>query len=562
MRFLYGATIRAKIILAFTVVVAATVALGGFGMQRMTAVDDVAREVQDNYLPSTVHLGRLMVLLQQFRIKEARSILSVPAEKAGVEAVLGKLSQEIAEARQAYEPLIDPGQEREIITAADTLWREYGPVHRRLIELSHSGTPGEAAAHYTDTSARAFDAIMALLARDVEYKSSHGLAQAEAGARIYATTWWAMLAALAGTALLAGAMGLVLVRTVSAPLGRMASVMRRLAGRDMTVQIDGVGRGDEIGAMASAVQVFKDGMIASDRLETERAAERHGAKEQHAVWLSGLVGAFEAEVGGLAGMLSASSTELEATAQSMTATAGQTNSQAGAVASAAEEASAGVQTVAAAAEELAASIGEISRQVAQSARMSGKAVDDARRTDVTVRALAEGAQKIGQVVDLITSIAAQTNLLALNATIEAARAGDAGKGFAVVASEVKSLAQQTAKATEEIAGQVGQIQAATREAVDAIQGIASSIEEVSGIATAIAAAVEEQGAATAEIARNVAQTAASAQDVTSNIAGVSMAASSTGEAANQVLDAAGELARQAERLTAQVDGFVANVRAA
>ena len=561
MHFLSKATIRAKIILAFSVVVAATVALGGFGMQRMAAVDVAAKEIGDNYLPSTVHLGRLMVLLQRYRIEEARYTLSAPAEKAAVEATFGKLSQEIAEARQAYETMIDPGQERALITSVDTLWHEYDAVHHKLIELSDGGTPAEAAAYYTDTSARTFDAIMALLARDVDYNSTQGLAQAEVGARIYATTWWAMLGALAGTALLAAAMGLVLVRAVSVPLGRMTSVMRRLAGRDMTVQIDGVDRGDEIGAMASAVQVFKDGMIAADRLEAEQAAER-GAKERRALRLAGLVGAFEAEVGGLAGMLSASSTELEATAQSMTATAGQTNSQAGTVASAAEEASAGVQTVAAAAEELAASVQEISRQVAQSARMSGKAVDDARRTDVTVRALAEGAQKIGQVVDLITSIAAQTNLLALNATIEAARAGDAGKGFAVVASEVKSLAQQTAKATEEIAGQVGQIQAATREAVDAIHGIATSIEEVSGIATAIAAAVEEQGAATAEIARNVAQTAASAQDVTSNIAGVSMAASSTGEAAHQVLDAAGELARQAERLTAQVDGFVASVRAA
>ena len=561
MRFLSKATIRAKIILSFTVVVAATVALGGFGMQRMAEIDAVARNIRDNYLPSTVESARFAAMMQRFRIEEARYILAAPAGKEASEATHDKLTQEIAEARQAYEPIIDPGEEREIINQVDTLWREYGAMHHKLVELSRGGTPGEAAAYYTDTSAKTFDAIMALLAKDMNYNISHGVAQAEAGARIYATTWWAMVVALAGTALLAGAMGLVLVRAVSVPLGRMTSVMRRLAGRDMTVQIEGVGRGDEIGAMASAVQVFKDGMIAADRLEAEQAAER-GAKEQRALRLSGLVGAFEAEVGGLAGMLSASSTELEATAQSMTTTAGQTNSQAGTVASAAEEASAGVQTVAAAAEELAASVQEISRQVAQSARMSGKAVDDARRTDVTVRALAEGAQKIGQVVDLITSIAAQTNLLALNATIEAARAGDAGKGFAVVASEVKSLAQQTAKATEEIAGQVGQIQAATREAVDAIQGIATSIEEVSGIATAIAAAVEEQGAATAEIARNVAQTAASAQDVTSNIAGVSQAASSTGEAAHQVLDAAGELARQAERLTSQVDGFVTSVRAA
>ena len=187
---------------------------------------------------------------------------------------------------------------------------------------------------------------------------------------------------------------------------------------------------------------------------------------------------------------------------------------------------------------------------------------DARRTDATVRALAEGAQRIGQVVELISNIAGQTNLLALNATIEAARAGDAGKGFAVVASEVKSLAGQTAKATEEISAQITQLQTSTREAVEAIKGITTVIEEVSTIATAIASAVEEQGAATAEIARNVQQTAGSTQLVTTNIAGVSQGAASTGAAADQVLSAAGDLSRQAESLSAEVSGFVSEVRAA
>ena len=221
-----------------------------------------------------------------------------------------------------------------------------------------------------------------------------------------------------------------------------------------------------------------------------------------------------------------------------------------------------MQAVAAAAEELSASIGEISRQVSQSSEITGQAVVDARRTDAIVRALAEGAERIGHVVGLIISIAGQTNLLALNATIEAARAGDAGKGFAVVASEVKSLAQQTAKATEEIGTQVGQIQSATKEAVEAIRVITGTIEEVSSIAVSIAAAVEEQGAATAEIARSVQQTAQSARDVTVNIGDVSQAATNTGTAADQVLDAATDLSRQAERLTSEVDGFITEVRAA
>ncbi len=221
-----------------------------------------------------------------------------------------------------------------------------------------------------------------------------------------------------------------------------------------------------------------------------------------------------------------------------------------------------MQTVASAAEQLTASISEISRQVLQSSRITERAVADARRTDTVVRALSDGAQKIGDVVGLITSIAGQTNLLALNATIEAARAGDAGRGFAVVASEVKNLAQQTAKATDEIGAQIGQIQTATGEAVEAIRAITGVIEEVSTIATAIASAVEQQGAATAEIARNVQQTAVSAHEVTSNIAGVSQAANDTGAAAAQVLSAAEGLSRQAATLTDEVNEFAAGIRAA
>jgi methyl-accepting chemotaxis protein len=229
---------------------------------------------------------------------------------------------------------------------------------------------------------------------------------------------------------------------------------------------------------------------------------------------------------------------------------------------AAEQASANVQTVAASAEELSSSISEIGRQVTQSATIAGRAVEDARRTDEVVQSLAAGAQKIGEVVTLIQDIAGQTNLLALNATIEAARAGEAGKGFAVVASEVKSLATQTAKATEEIGTQIGQIQGATKDAVAAIQGIGSIIAEISGIASTIASAVEQQSAATQEIARNVQQAAQGTQQVTENISGVKEAATSTGAAATQVLGAAGDLAKQSERLTAEVNNFLVGVRAA
>ena len=371
-----------------------------------------------------------------------------------------------------------------------------------------------------------------------------------------------VMGAMMLVALLLGIGAVVFMRSqILRPLLQLCAAMRRLAIRDMASEIPWRGRTDEVGQMADAVQVFKDGMIVADLLAAQQDAER-ALKEQRAIRLGSLVQDFEGKVSQMVGLLSASSAEMEDTAKGMTATATRTDHQATTVAVAAEDASAGVQTVAAAAEQLTASIHEISRQVAQSATTTENAVEDARRTGAIVRALADSAQKIGDVVKLISGIAAQTNLLALNATIEAARAGDAGKGFAVVASEVKNLATQTAKATEDIAGQIKQIQGATAEAVDAIKAIASTITEVNMIASNIAAAVEEQGAATTEIARNVQKTAVSTQEVTITIVGVSRAANETGALAGQVLGAANDLSQQAQQLTNEVNAFVAGVRAA
>ena len=358
-----------------------------------------------------------------------------------------------------------------------------------------------------------------------------------------------------------GLLAVIVVFLVVRPLVTMTGSMQRLAAGDLAVDVEGTERRDEVGTLARSLQVFKDSAVERVRIGAEQ--ERGQAeRERRATSVDGMVRGFEAKVGTVVGLLSSRSSELEVTARAMSGTATRTNGQAATVASAAAEASVGVGTVAAAAEELTASIAEISRQVAQSSRITGQAVADAQRTDTIVQALAEGAERIGHVVGLITNIAGQTNLLALNATIEAARAGDAGKGFAVVASEVKSLANQTAKATEEIGAQIAQIQSATKEAVSAIRGITGTIEEVSAIAVSIAAAVEEQGSATMEIARNVQQTARSAQDVTTTIEGVSQAATETGGAAEQVLSAAADLSRQAEQLTSEVHGFLADVRAA
>jgi methyl-accepting chemotaxis protein len=365
-----------------------------------------------------------------------------------------------------------------------------------------------------------------------------------------------------GLTLLMGLLSWLIAGDVLGALTRLRSRMQHIADGALDEAVEETGRGDEIGRMAETLEVLRQTAITARTLEAEQVATKQRGEQEKRQALIGLADRFDASVGSLVGLMASGSTELEKTAQSMTSTATHTNQRAVAVSSAATEASTRVQTVAAAAEELSSSIIEISRQVAQSAEITNRAVETARQTDTTVRALADGAKQIEHVAELISSIAAQTNLLALNATIEAARAGEAGRGFAVVASEVKTLASQTAEATKEIGERITHIQGATREAVEAIQTITATIEEVSVIATTIGSAIEEQGAATAEIARNVTQTAQATRDVTTNIGGVSTAANETGGAAGRVLHAASDLSKQAEQLSSEVNTFLAGVRAA
>ena len=382
------------------------------------------------------------------------------------------------------------------------------------------------------------------------------------------------------------ALAFFIARGIVNPVTAMTDAMKRLAGGDKDCEIPAQGRNDEIGQMASAVQVFKDSMVENERLQEEqRMAEREQAAarekaaddarkraeeqaeqarlaERRAATLAEITADFDRAVNETLGAFGSTAKQMQSAAQSMTKMAQQTTDQSATVASASEEASTNVQTVASPTEELFASVQEIGRQVSESARTARDAVSEADRANEKVQGLAEAASRIGKVVDLINDIASQTNLLALNATIEAARAGEAGKGFAVVATEVKSLADQTAKATEEIAGQIGAIQGATGEAVEAIAAISSTIRSVDDIASSIAAAVEEQGASTREIATNVQQVAAGAHEVTTNIASVSQAANETGTAASQVLSAAKELGGQADRLRNAVNDFLSKVKAA
>ncbi|TWB16963.1 methyl-accepting chemotaxis sensory transducer [Nitrospirillum amazonense] len=400
---------------------------------------------------------------------------------------------------------------------------------------------------------------LTVITKAVDENLSKG--EAAAKARNERTYWVTLVAGLSGAVLIMALALWIAWASVSRPLKRIVDTMTALADGDQNVEVRATDRRDEIGATVRALRIFQRTMVEADTLRHEQETMKAQAQAERLAALAQLADEFEASMNQVVEGVAGAADRMQGNAKGLSAIAEQTNHQTLAVAGAAEAAAGNVNTVAAAAEQLSTSIQEIGRRVEESSQIAQNAVVEAERSNHTVGGLVEAARKIGDVVRLISDIASQTNLLALNATIEAARAGEAGKGFAVVASEVKTLATQTAKATEEISAQIGEIQAVAGSAAGAIHGVSGTIGRISDIVTTIAAAVEQQGAATNEIASSVAQAAAGTSDVSSTIGQVTRAASETGTMAVDVLHAAQDLVAQSDHLRHQVAGFLTKVRA-
>ena len=504
----------------------------------------------------------------------SNALASGQPPKDGMQKYTGFVSR-METAWQALEALAAGTALPPRLTAAiDTAKKEFfAPdfiaLRDRLMSAAVAGTPGEIpSAQWATVSIERLNALLVVAETALD-------AASERAAEEYAASWRNLaihLVLLAGACVLAAAGLAAVSRRVIRPLHALRGAMQRVADGDTSIDVPFTERGDEVGAMANALAVFKHGLTEKARLEAEQRdaaaraeadrqaqSEAEHARQRH---MDQTITAFDSAMRDILKSVAAATSDLQTTATGMNATAEETARQSTTVAAAAEQATANVQTVAAAAEELAASVQEVGRQASQSSTVARDAVRQAEATNGKIEGLAEAVQKIGEVAHLINDIANQTNLLALNATIEAARAGEAGKGFAVVASEVKSLANQTAKATEDISSQIAMVQSATAEVVDAIKVIRTTITDTNDVASAIAAAVEEQSATTKEIASNAQQAASGTGDVSHNIVGVTQAASETGTAASRVLASTEELTRQGEILRTSVADFFAKVRAA
>jgi methyl-accepting chemotaxis protein len=558
-------SIRTKIIAVVAFLLVAMTGMGLLAVRNMRAINANTVDISTSWLPSVRVLGDLRAGVITYRNVIREHMLSETLEeKLAMEKTLATVIEANTKYRATYEPMITSPEEQALYAEWSKLWDKYKAGTQEVMELSRKAV-GKIPTEAHDLNTKVVNKIGleadAVLNKDIELNKKGADKAAQDAADSYASALLMLAMILAAAVILGASVSIYLVRDVSGGIASIVKPMQALGKGDLSADVPHQGEKTEIGAMADTLQVFKQALIAKKAADEVAAADAQ-AKIERGRRVDGITRNFESMIGEIVQTVSSASTQLEASASTLSATANRAREVTNTVASASEEATTNVQSVASATEELSSSVTEISRQVQESARMASGAVGQARTTNDRVSELSKAAARIGDVVELINTIAGQTNLLALNATIEAARAGEAGRGFAVVASEVKALAEQTAKATGEISQQINGIQGATQESVNAIKEISGTIERLAEISSTIAAAVEEQGAATQEISRNVQQAARGTQEVSSNIIDVQRGASETGAASSQVLSAAQSLSGDSKRLRLEVGKFLESVRAA
>jgi methyl-accepting chemotaxis protein len=555
-------SLSTRIYAAFGIVVALTAALGGFMMFQISRMSDGFGDYR-TVARANIAIEEKVGIVYEARVSALRlRLVPSPENRATMRRAVDGIERELSSAR---ERVTDTGMRRGVDQVME-MAREYRTHALAFVAAEErlANDPSQRAA--MDAAAVNMDRVGPQMTRILNDTAKIGVdRQNVLGPQIQGTMdaaqLWGLI--LLGLGILAAAViSFLMGRSLSKPIIGMTGAMTTLAGGRTDVEIPAVGRKDELGRMAAAVQVFKENAIEKARLEAQTEADKAKAETEKKAAMRQLADGFQASVEGVVQSVSAASQQMLAVARSMSESARRASERSTTVAAASEEATVNVETVAAASEEMSQSIAEVSGRVSSSAELTGRAANEAVEASAKVGKLADSANTIGEVIKLISAIAEQTNLLALNATIEAARAGEAGRGFAVVASEVKNLANQTAKATEQIASQITRMQEDTSGVVGAIEQIGKVIETLNQSAASIAAAVEEQHAATQEIARNTTQAAEGTRQVSTNITDVSAAVSETGAAADQVLTAAQALSSQADRLRGEVNGFLERVRAA
>jgi methyl-accepting chemotaxis protein len=559
-------SISAKILIVIGVLAMASVTTAGIGYMTMRSLASATHDV--DLAATEIRLG---TRIAQNALELRRAEYWMALDPGDIGQVIPIVEDAVAELEDRLEraEATATGNQRAMVAEVRAAYDAYRPELDRIVALARRAGSVE----MTAAQQQLYDAVRGnsaevenlrtAISAFVDYTDQRTEQVVEAAEETAATgTLVTLLVAAIGVVLGVG-LGLFVSQVgITRPFRAIVDCLRRLADGDLEVEVVGEGRRDELGTLAATMVVFKDNMLRNRQMEEEAAAAEARAEEQRKAEMNRLADEFEESVTEIVNSVSTAATELEGGAQSLSTIAEETSSQAVTVAGASEQALANIETVAASAEEFTASINEINRQISDSSQQAREASGELEKTNEAVDHLRQTVEKIGDVVEMIQDIAAQTNLLALNATIEAARAGEAGKGFAVVASEVKTLAEQTSKATEDISRQIEEVQQSSLASIEAVGRIGTVIEAINASSAAVSAAVEEQATATSEVARNMREAATGTRTVNENITGVTEASTETGRMSGDVLTASGELAQQSAALRNAVEAFIARVRAA